>query len=176
MSQSEKTRTLVMTALFAAIIFIVTRINIPTGIGPHVIHVGDSMIYLAACILPMPYAMAAGAIGAALSDAVSPGGMVWVIPTLIIKPLLAMYFTSHKGKFICIRNVAAVILAGVTGVVGYFIADAIMAGNWMAGLPAVLPGFLQPLGSAIVFLAMGCAFDMMGIKNKLKRQLRGNVS
>ncbi|QEH67055.1 TIGR04002 family protein [Cellulosilyticum sp. WCF-2] len=175
MNQSEKTRTLVMTALFAAIIFVVTRINIPTGIGAHVIHVGDSMIYLAACILPVPYAMAAGAIGAALSDAITPGGMVWVIPTMLIKPLLVIYFTSGKGKFICVRNVAAVVLAGLTGVFGYFLADAIMTGNFMAGLAAVLPGLLQPLGSAIVFLAMGYAFDMMGVKNKLKRQLRGNV-
>ena len=175
MNQSEKTRTLVMTALFAAIIFVVTRINIPTGIGAHVIHVGDSMIYLAACILPVPYAMAAGAIGAALSDAITPGGMVWVIPTMLIKPLLVIYLTSGKGKFICIRNVVAVVLAGLTGVFGYFLADAIMTGNFMAGLAAVLPGLLQPLGSAIVFLAMGYAFDMMGVKNKLKRQLRGNV-
>lgn len=175
MNQSEKTRTLVMTALFAAIIFVVTRINIPTGIGAHVIHVGDSMIYLAACILPLPYAMAAGAIGAALSDAITPGGMVWVIPTMLIKPLLVICFTSGKGKFICVRNVVAVLLAGLTGVFGYFLADAIMTGNFMAGLAAVLPGLLQPLGSAIVFLAMGYAFDMMGVKNKLKRQLRGNV-
>ena len=175
MNQSEKTRTLVMTALFAAIIFVVTRINIPTGIGAHVIHVGDSMIYLAACILPVPYAMAAGAIGAALSDAITPGGMVWVIPTMLIKPLLVIYFTCGKGKFICVRNVVAVLLAGLTGVFGYFLADAIMTGNFMAGLAAVLPGLLQPLGSAIVFLAMGYAFDMMGVKNKLKRQLRGNV-
>ncbi len=67
------------------------------------------------------------------------------------------------------------VLAGLTGVFGYFLADAIMTGNFMAGLAAVLPGLLQPLGSAIVFLAMGYAFDMMGVKNKLKRQLRGNV-
>ena len=101
MSQSEKTRTLVMTALFAAMVFVATRINIPTGIGGHIVHVGDSMIYLAACILPMPYTMAAGAIGAALSDALTPGCMVYVIPTLIIKAVLVVYFTSNKGKFIC---------------------------------------------------------------------------
>lgn len=175
MNQSEKTKTLVMTALFAAIIFLVTRTNIPTGIGAHVIHVGDSMIYLAACILPMPYAMAAGAIGAGLSDAMTPGGMIWVIPTMVIKPLLAIYFTSNKGKFICTRNTVAVVLAGLTGLFGYFLVDAVLAGNFMAGIPALPLGAVQPLASAVVFLAVGYAFDMMGIKNKLKRQLRGEL-
>lgn len=175
MSQGEKTRTLVMTALFAAIVFVATRINIPTGIGGHIVHVGDSMIYLAACILPLPYAMAAGAIGAALSDALTPGCMVYVIPTLMIKATLVLYFTHNKGKFICLRNVIAVILAGLTGVFGYYLADIIITGNVVAAFAAVLPGLLQPLGSAIIFLAVGGAFDIMGIKGKLSRQLRGNV-
>ncbi len=175
MSQGEKTRTLVMTALFAAIVFVATRINIPTGIGSHIVHVGDSMIYLAACILPLPYAMAAGAIGAALADALTPGCMVYVIPTLIIKATLVLYFTHNKGKFICIRNVVAVVLAGLTGVFGYYLADIVITGNVVAGLAAILPGLIQPLGSAIVFLAVGGAFDIMGVKGKLSRQLRGNV-
>ena len=109
MNQSQKTRTMILTALFAALVFVVTRINIPTGIGSHIIHVGDSIIYIAACILPMPYAMAAGAIGAALADALTPGAMVWVIPTLLIKPLLVLFFTQKNTHFICMRDRKSVV-------------------------------------------------------------------
>ena len=54
----------VMAALFAAIITVVTAyvLRIPTGNG--YIHLGDSFIFLAASLLPLPYAIAAAAVGA----------------------------------------------------------------------------------------------------------------
>ena len=54
-------------SIFTALIFVVTAyLHIPTNNG--YIHVGDGLIYLAACILPWPYAMAVGAGGALLAD------------------------------------------------------------------------------------------------------------
>lgn len=55
---------LVKAAVFAALIAVMTAyIKFNTGINDGYLHFGDSMIYLAACILPLPYAMAAAAIG-----------------------------------------------------------------------------------------------------------------
>ena len=52
-----------VTGLFAAMIYVLTAwLHIPTGAG--YTHAGDGLIYLAASMLPTPYAMAAGAIGA----------------------------------------------------------------------------------------------------------------
>ena len=60
---------LVFAALFAALIFVLTKfVSIPTGIG--YVHLGDAAIYLAAAFLPTPYAMAAAGIGGAMSDLV----------------------------------------------------------------------------------------------------------
>ena len=61
----------VMAALFAAIITVVTAyvLHIPTGNG--YIHLGDSFIFLAASLLPLPYAIAAAAVGAGLADALT---------------------------------------------------------------------------------------------------------
>ena len=50
---------LVKAAVFAALIAVMTAyIKFNTGINDGYLHFGDSMIYLAACILPLPYAMA----------------------------------------------------------------------------------------------------------------------
>ncbi len=175
MKQSEKTRLLVMTALFAALIFVATRINIPTGINNRIIHVGDAAIYLAACILPMPYAMISGAIGAGLADFMTPGAAIWIIPTMIIKPLLVPYFTSQKGKFINTRNVIAPVFAGITGLIGYAIAEGIIFGNFIVAITGIPVASLQPIGSAVLFVLIAFAFDGMKLKTRLVRQLRGNA-
>ena len=92
----------VMAALFAAIITVVTAyvLHIPTGNG--YIHLGDSFIFLAASLLPMPYAIAAAAVGAGLADALT--APIWVIATVIIKSLIVLPFTSKKDKIISRRQ------------------------------------------------------------------------
>ena len=63
MSRKENLHQLTVTALFAAAITVMTaymlHIPIPTG---GYIHLGDTLIYLAACLLPFPYAAAAATI------------------------------------------------------------------------------------------------------------------
>lgn len=174
MKQSQKTRIMVMTALFAALIFVATRINIPLGINNRIIHVGDAAIYLAACILPMPYAMISGAIGAGLSDFMTPGGAIWVIPTMMIKPLLVPFFTSQTGKFISKRNLLATVLSGIVGLVGYVLAEGILFGNFISPIIGLPASSLQAIGSAVVFIAIAYTFDTMKLKSYLIRQLRGN--
>ncbi|MDF2613707.1 MAG: hypothetical protein K0S71_1493 [Clostridia bacterium] len=175
MKQSEKTRLMIMTALFAAIIFVGTRISIPLGINNRIIHVGDAAIYLAACILPMPYAMISGAIGAGLSDFTTPGCAIWVIPTMIIKPLLVPFFTSQAGKFVSGRNIVATVLAGITGLIGYAIAEGIIFGNFIAPIVGLPASSLQPIGSAVLFIVIAYAFDTMKLKAHLTRQLKGEA-
>lgn len=46
---------LILSALFAALIVVMTAyIKFNTGINNGYLHFGDSMIYLASCILPLP--------------------------------------------------------------------------------------------------------------------------
>ena len=58
------------TALFAALICVTTAyiFHIPFGTNGGYVHIGDTLIYLAAAILPAPYAMIAGALGGAFAD------------------------------------------------------------------------------------------------------------
>ena len=83
---------MVLTALCAALIAIFTAfIKIPTGINEGYVHLGDSLIYLSASLLPMPNALIAAAIGGALADILA-GVSVWAPFTAIIKALNVIPF------------------------------------------------------------------------------------
>ena len=59
-----------VTGLFAAMIALMTAyiFHIPYGANGGYIHFGDALIYIAAILLPRPYALAAAAIGGGLAD------------------------------------------------------------------------------------------------------------
>ena len=79
-----------ITAMCAALITVTTAfIKIPSPLGYS--HAGDSMIYLAASILPGPFGIIASSIGGALADLIS-GYPHWAIPTAIIKAVNAVPF------------------------------------------------------------------------------------
>ena len=164
--------TLVTTAMFAAMITLTTAylFHIPVGTAGGYIHLGDTFIYLAACFLPAPYAVVGSAVGAALADVLSPGGVVWVIPTLIIKALMVLPFTSKSAKIIPVRNIMACVISGVICMGGYYVAEAVMTGNWMSPLASLWAGFIQSGGSAAVFLVIAFALDKAGIKQRLNNR------
>lgn len=163
----QKILYLTASALFAALICITTAFlfHIPVGSNNGYIHVGDAIIYLAASIFPAPYAMIAGGIGGAMADLLT--APVWAPATFIIKMLNVLPFTWKKEKIICTHNVIALFISGIITFVGYILAEGILFGSWATLLPALLSGWIQPLGSAIVFLILGTALDRMSFKKRL---------
>lgn len=162
--QNKKLRTLVLSAVFAAVIFVTTyflHINTPFNNG--YVHPGDAFIYLAACILPTPYAMAAASLGAAFSDLLA--SPIYALPTLIIKAVLTLFFTAKTQKFLAKRNIAGIFLAGIAGLLGYFIFESFVYGIRPAAINAVF-GATQPLISGILFVAIGAALDKSGFKKR----------
>ena len=114
---STRVKLLTLTGLFAALTYILTAyLHIPTGAG--YTHAGDGVIFLAASILPTPYAAAAGAIGGALADGLS-GFAVWLPATVIIKAVTALFFTSKGEKIISKRNILGIVPSLILCVVGY---------------------------------------------------------
>ncbi|MEE1393973.1 MAG: TIGR04002 family protein [Negativibacillus sp.] len=163
----EKQRYLVLSAMFAAIIALTITylFHIPTGVTGY-IHLGDAFIYLAGSFLPAPYACAAAALGGGLADIMS-GSAIWAIPTMIIKPLTALWFTNKGDKMLNRRNIIAMFGAGVVSIVGYYVAEAIMYGNWVAALASMGPNLIQSAGSAVLFSVMALAVDRASLKQKL---------
>ncbi len=156
---------MVLTALFAAAITIMTaymlHIPIPTG---GYIHLGDALIYLAACLLPAPFAAAAAAIGAGLADLLT--APVWVLPTLMIKAVIVLFFTSKGERLLCRRNIAAVVLAGLFSPAAYALAGCAMAGTMAAFVPQFLGTLVQGVGSGALFIVIAPALD--GVKLKVR--------
>jgi len=157
-----KIKLLSASALFTALIYLATaylfHINLPFGY----IHLGDAFIYLAASFLPMPYAAASAAIGSFTAD-ITTGAAVWALPTLIIKSLMALPFSSNKAYFLTKRNIFAAIFAGVICVIGYAIAQWLIFGA--AGIIAgVVPSLLQAGGSAVLYFVIAAALDRAKVK------------
>jgi uncharacterized repeat protein (TIGR04002 family) len=167
-NEKIKTRNLVLTALFAALICVCIVIlpRIPTGFNNGYIHLGDTIIYLCATFLPVQYAMAAAAIGGGLSDIMS-GAAIWAIPTIIIKAAMVLFFTYKEKNILCRRNKRALITAGLTGWIGYYIAGSIIAGNFVAPIVTLPIEVLQPIGSGIIFIIVAHYLDEMNIKEKI---------
>lgn len=166
MKNNNTVKGCVMAGIFAALTFLATyMLHIPTTNGGY-IHIGDTIIYLAASLMPTPFAAPAAAIGGALSDALSPGSAAWIIPTAIIKPLMTLFFTAKSERIICKRNVAAIFIAAVVSLTGYALASGIIYGNFIAPLFQLPLDAVQPIASGILFVIIGTAFDKMKIKDR----------
>ena len=155
-----------VTGLFAAMIALMTAyiFHIPYGANGGYIHFGDALIYIAAAILPLPYACAAGAIGGGMADLLT--APVWAPATIIIKMLICLPFSSKANKIVTKRNVIALFLAFCISGTSYYLAEGIMFGFTAAFFTSLSGSIVQSGGSAIVFLILGTALDKMGYKKR----------
>ncbi|MBR5512916.1 MAG: TIGR04002 family protein [Ruminococcus sp.] len=171
-SRSLKMRRITAAGLFAALIYVFTAyLHIPTGAG--YTHAGDGLIYLAACVLPTPYAMAAGAIGGAMADGLS-GYPVWIPATVIIKAITAAFFSNKTEKILTLRNILPIIPSALICIAGYSLYEGtVIAGGFsVAAVSAALtqiPSYLVQIGtSTILFVATAVLFDRIDFKKKIK--------
>lgn len=187
--KNTKLKLMITTAVFAAVITSLTFfVKIPTFGGGYV-HVGDFIIYLAAVVLPMPYAVAAAAIGGGLADLLG-GYAHYIIPTMIVKALITLPFSSKSKKILTHRNALMVIPSGVITVVGYAITKAILLsidkitaqGGFMGSILSpvtwgtafsitTLENTAQAFASAIFFIITAFALDKINFKQKIRSSL-----
>ena len=162
----NKTKNLTITGIMAALITIMTAYvcHVPVGVNGGYIHFGDSLIYLAATMLPRPYALAAAAIGGGMADLLT--APMWIPATVVIKMLLVLPFTNKETRIITWRNIIAAILAYFISTVGYFVAEYFLFGSWSVLLVSMTQSLIQSGGSAIVFFMLGVAFDKALIKQR----------
>lgn len=162
--KKKSIRLLTTTALFAALITIMTAyiFHIPVGLNGGYIHFGDSLIYIAACLLPRPYALLAASIGGGLADLLT--APMWAPATIIIKAIITLPFTSKGNSIISVRNVVATVIAYLLSGFGYFIAEAILFGTQAALLVSLSQSLIQSGGSAIVFVIIGLFLDKLKFK------------
>jgi uncharacterized membrane protein len=144
-------------AVIAALVFIVTwslRIPIPATNGGYV-NLGDIVIYIAAFAVGGFEAVAGASIGSALSDLLG-GAAVYVIPTFIIKGLMAalvLAINGGKNEKKALRYVLSCLAGGAVMTAGYGIYEYAFFGPAYAA--ASLPmNVLQWLGGTLIASAL----------------------
>ena len=154
-----------MSGIFSALVFVITAyLHIPTYNG--YVHCGDGVIFIAACILPMPYSIAVGVLGAMLADLLT-GFAIWAPGSMMIKGLLALLFTCKSTKIITKRNLLMLLPAAAISAVGYYLYEALITGSFIASLAGIPGSLVQALASSIVYVAIGAAMDKYDIKKKM---------
>ncbi|MPN32344.1 hypothetical protein SDC9_179822 [bioreactor metagenome] len=119
-------------------------------------------IYLLACLLPLPYAMCAAAIGGAVADIIA-GYAVYSVFTFVIKALLCLAFTSATVRILSGRNIIGCLICLIITTGGYFLTDTLLFGT-AAALGAVIFNLLQAVVSGVVFVVVAGILDKIGIK------------
>lgn len=169
--KNKSVKLLTSAAMFAALTLALTYFHtpMPNANGGYV-HLGDAVIFLAASILPLPYACAAAAVGGAMADLLS-GFAVWAPATLIIKALLALCFTSKQETILCKRNYFAAIGTFIFTIGGYYLAEGIIYGNFTAPAASIVGNLTQWLGSWIVYLLVAVSLDKAGFKKSITKNM-----
>lgn len=161
----DKMKLLCISAVFAALVYVFTAyLHIPSHTG--YTHVGDALVYLAACLLPTPYAAFSGACGALLADCLT-GFAIWAPGSVVIKALTVLCFSCGGERIVTKRNLLALIPAWALCIGGYYLYEAVITQNFVA--PAAgIPGYIvQSALSSALFLLVGFALDKLNIKKYL---------
>ena len=159
-------KNLCLAGIFTALIYVVTAyLHIPSHVG--YTHVGDGLIYLAASLLPMPYAICAASIGALLADCLT-GFAIWAPASVIIKAVTVLFFSSKKEKIITKRNLTALLPSALLCFLGYYVYESLLISNFTAALSGLMGYIMQSLLSSVLYVLLGFSLDKTGIKTKLR--------
>ncbi|MDD5016838.1 MAG: ECF transporter S component [Eubacteriales bacterium] len=119
MTQKNHTKTLIVSSILAALIFVFTYlVRIPvTNTGAYM-NIGDCIIYCAGMLVGAPWAAAASGIGSMFAD-ILVGGGIYIPATLVIKALMGFVCAILMKNAKLPKFVLACILGGAIMVVGY---------------------------------------------------------
>ncbi len=163
-------RYLTFSAMFAALISVATaclpHLHPPFFGGHSCIHLGDSVIYLCASLLPPGYACAAAAIGGCLADVLC-GSSFWAPFSFVIKALVALCFTAKADKILTKRNYCGIPFACLVTVWGYYAAEGVLYGNWIAPVHAIPANIIQSVASGVLYVVIGLILDKVKIKKQI---------
>lgn len=149
---SMSVKDLAITAVCIVLVYVFTavvNIKLPIAAAGGLIHLGNVPLFIAAILFGKRTGMIAGGIGMGLFDLLS-GWTLWAPFTLVIVGCMGLVVgavTENKKSFP--RYILAMVLACVIKIVGYYIAEGFIYGNWIAPVSSI-PGNLVQIGVAAV--------------------------
>lgn len=143
-----------ITAVFIALTYVFTafvNIRLPIAANGGLVHLGNIPLFIGAIIFGKKTGAIAGGVGMGLFDLLS-GWTAWAPFTFIIVALMGFAVGAITEKHHGIGfDALAIGVACIIKVVGYYIAEVILFGNWLAPVTSI-PGNLVQIGVAAVIV------------------------
>ncbi|MGN0145469.1 MAG: ECF transporter S component [Clostridium sp.] len=147
----SKTKDLVETALLTALVFVSTafiNIKLPILSSGGLVHLGNVMLFSSALLFGKKKGAIAGALGMGLFDLTS-GWALWAPFTFIIRGIMgyiigAIAYSKNRNGENFITNAMAIFVSGLWMIAGYYVAEIILYGNFLAPVSSI-PGNITQL-------------------------------
>ncbi|MCI5623883.1 MULTISPECIES: ECF transporter S component [Anaerostipes] len=155
MNQKEKIQFLAVTGMAIALTYVFTafvNVRLPIAANGGLIHLGNVPLFLMAMLFGRKTGMLAGGIGMGLFDLLS-GWTAWAPFTFVIVGVMGYVVgaISEKHKEYSWK-VISLVLALIIKIVGYYIAEIIIYGNWVAPVASIPGNVVQIVVAAVVVL------------------------
>lgn len=153
---SQKIQEIAIDAVFIALTYVFTafvNIKLPIAANGGLIHLGNIPLFIAAIVFGWKTGMIAGGIGMGLFDMISGYWATWAPFTLVVVGLMGFAvgkITEKKNSYP--RMILAMGTALVIKIVGYYIAEGILYGNFIAPVKSIPGNVVQVVVAAIIVL------------------------
>lgn len=152
------TKDMVETALLTALVFVATafiNIRLPIIASGGLVHLGTVMLFVSAIVFGKEKGAIAGAVGMAIFD-LSSGWALWAPFTFVVRGIMgymvgAITWSKNKEGNSLVYNILAIIVSGAWMIVGYYITEGILYGNWLSPV-ASIPGNVTQIVIGLVAL------------------------
>lgn len=153
--QSISTMEIAVTGACIALTFLATgflNIRLPIAANGGLIHLGNVPLFLAAILFGKRTGALSGAIGMGLFDLLS-GWTLWAPFTFLTAGLMGYLvgrITETHHSFY--RNVLAILAACAVKIIGYYLAEGLLYGNWIAPVTSIPGNLIQIFAAAFLVL------------------------
>lgn len=162
-----KTRRIVLTAIFIALVYVATLIiQIPIPGTSGYVNLGDSFILLSGYFFGPITGFIAGGFGSALTD-LSTGYGFWAPFTLIIKGIIGLLMGYFKNRKLNVYLLA--VFAEIWMVIGYLLGGTILTGSLAVSLGSVPANSIQGIIGVVLFIILKEALEKMGFEKRIKK-------
>lgn len=161
-------RNITICAMCIALTYVATafiNIRLPIAANGGLVHLGNVPLFVAAVIFGKKTGAVAGGVGMALFDLLS-GWTSWAPFTFVI--VAAMGYTvglitekRKKTGFI----ILAILVALIIKIAGYYVAEGIIYGNWIAPLTSIPGNIVQVVTGGIIALPI-----IKGLKSVIRNE------
>lgn len=181
-NEKSRTNTMIMAAMMMGLIMAMTfiiRIPVPATHG--YIHLGDCMIFMAVLLLGWKHGAVAAGLGSALADLIG-GFAIYAPVTFVVKFLMAAVVglflqkalkREHPVVVITMMEIVGMLIGGAVMVAGYYFAEGLMYGNFVAPVAEIPLNIIQCAVGAVIAAVLSRALAGTPVGRSFAYDIRG---